>query len=305
MSGTHSNNRPPQDHPATCPQPPSPELSTKKPCDSADRGVNEARFWNTQVAEGNGFRSLFYGEVNNHLWKLMLPLLGPLESRRLLFVGCGTASVVAKRLAVLGAEVWCLDISEGSLKQLLRHPFGSLQSVIHPVVADAEQTPFTDGYFHVVLGKAIVHHLDTARFMKEVRRICVPNGQIVFSEPLGMNPLINLFRRLTPAARVPTEHPFKIADVRIIRKHCESLREYYSFLFAMFSLPWFAFGLGSAGRFFFRIGSWLDRVCFCVFPPAKWLAWNVTFSGRLGAYSQKCRQDAVSEQDVSDLAKEE
>ncbi|HUU58808.1 MAG TPA: class I SAM-dependent methyltransferase, partial [Phycisphaerae bacterium] len=137
----------------------------------ADRNAYEAGFWDRQVAAGGSFRRGFYDELNEHLWGLILRELGDLRDRRVLFVGCGTAAGPAKEMARRGADVWCVDISPSSLDKLMRHRFGELRGRIHPVLSDAEAMPFADGSFDVVVGKAIVHHLNLSRFMVEVRRV--------------------------------------------------------------------------------------------------------------------------------------
>jgi hypothetical protein len=39
----------------------------------------------------------------------------------------------------------------------------------------------------------------------------------VFLEPLGHNPLINLYRRLTPSMRTTDEHPLRMRDIARMR----------------------------------------------------------------------------------------
>ncbi len=45
-----------------------------------------------------------------------------------------------------------------------------------------------------------------------------------------MNPLINIFRRLTPKARSVDEHPLKTSDFNVLRKYFSGI-EIYSFIF--------------------------------------------------------------------------
>ena len=261
---------------------------THGPVGSADRKANEIQFWANQVARGDRLRRHFYDEVNDCLWDLILSQLGDVRDRRILLVGCGTSSVVVKWLAAQGAEVYAVDISPASVAQLMKHPFAGLEARIRPVVADAEQEPFADGVFDIVLGKAIVHHLDIERFLGEVERVSAAGALLVFSEPLGTNPLINLFRWLTPGARVPTEHPLRPGDVREVRRRCESAQEYYSFFLALAAMPCFSLRLDRLGRAVFGAGRRLDRAAFCLCPPLRWLAWNVTLVGRLGPPRGEC-----------------
>ncbi|GAG42520.1 unnamed protein product, partial [marine sediment metagenome] len=140
---------------------------------------------------------------------------------------------------------------------------------------------FDDGSFTVAVGKAIVHHLDVPRFMKEIRRVCTPGGRIVFCEPLGTNPLINLFRRLTPGLRVPGERPLKPKDIREIEKHCKAVRVDYAECFTAVSFPWYFLGLQRIGHVLYRTSRAAESALFRLIPPTRWLAWTVTIVGCL------------------------
>ncbi len=248
---------------------------------NVDRNLFEARFWDAQADTTKSFRNLFYEEVNNYLWDLILQEVGDLQNKRVLFVGCGTASAATKTMLECGAEIWCVDISPSSLHRLMRHPFGELKSKIHPVVCDAEDMPFEDDCFDVVVGKAIVHHLDIPKFLPEVWRVCKDEGLMVFSEPLGSNPFLNLFRWLTPKSRVPTEHPLKPFEVTLIRSYCQSMNSTFSFFLSMIALPFYAINRPHFADKCLKFFSAIDRVLFLILPPTRWMAWNVTVRGRV------------------------
>ncbi|MEM2002942.1 MAG: hypothetical protein QXT77_09880, partial [Candidatus Methanomethylicaceae archaeon] len=71
-----------------------------------------------------------------------------------------------------------------------------------------------------------------------VYRVLKQGGKGVFLEPLGHNPLINLFRKLTPQRRTPTEKPLKIDDVVFFAEPFSALRyrEFYLLALAAFAL---------------------------------------------------------------------
>ncbi len=228
------------------------------------------------------FRRRWYRRANRYLWQDVLKHVGDLAGRRVLFVGCGTTSTAAVDLAERGADVWCADISPDLLGRLREHPFGSLSSRIHAVAGDAQRMPFADQAFDVVVGKAIVHHLDIPAFMTEIDRVTAPRAKLVFSEPLGENPLINLFRWLTPRLRDADEHPLRSHDLAVIERHCSRLDTGFQFLFSAVSFPCYLVGLTRVGDVFLRLGSWLDRGIFAVCPPARRFAWAVTLVGWTG-----------------------
>ncbi|WP_182870604.1 class I SAM-dependent methyltransferase [Stieleria mannarensis] len=247
------------------------------------RKAYEEQYWDKKMSGGGKllFRRHWYKQYNRYLWQSVLKELGDLEGRKVLFVGCGSSASAAKDLASRGADVWCNDISPASLDQLMKHPFGDLAERIHPVVSDAENTPFEDDFFDAVVGTAIVHHLDIPKFFDEVRRVCRPGARFVFSEPLGTNPLIELFRLVTPSLRVPTEHPIRPSDLKYFRENCESFRMLGEGFLSALSFPVFFVGWKSAGHAVYRATHAAELGLFRVLTPARWLAWSAIFSGQL------------------------
>jgi SAM-dependent methyltransferase len=126
---------------------------------------------------------------------------------RVLEYGCGPGSQ-AFDLARCGAIVTGIDISPVAIELARAEARGAgLAERITFTVADAEDTGFAPGSFDVIVGSAILHHLDLRRSYAEIARLLAPGGRAVFFEPLGHNPLINAYRRATPQARTPDEHP--------------------------------------------------------------------------------------------------
>lgn len=72
------------------------------------------------------------------------------------------------------------DISPGMLESLERTA-ADLDLTVETEVAEAEQLPFEDGSFDVVLGHAVLHHIPgLERAFTEFRRVLRPGGLIVF-----------------------------------------------------------------------------------------------------------------------------
>jgi len=254
-----------------------------------DKTSYEAAYWDSRTGgvKRHLLQRRWYNYVNRCLWKRILEKVGDFKGRQVLFVGCGESSFAAREMAQKGADVWCVDVSCQSLNQLMKHPFGEFKSMIHPVVMDAQRMSFQADSFDVVLGKAVVHHLDIKIFMTELLRVCTPGARIVFSEPLETNPFINLFRRLTPKLRVPTEHPLKIRDIKTITGYCRSSGLNFSECLSLASYPWFLLGLERTGGFFHRILTKVDLCLFRLIPPLKWLAWIVMIEGYLTENAQE------------------
>jgi len=139
-----------------------------------------------------------------------------LESRadgaRVLEYGCGEGSS-GFALAERGASVVGIDISDGRIARAREAASASGAADLTFLVMNAEQLEFEDDTFDLICGTGILHHLDLERAYAEIARTLKPSGAAVFLEPLGHNPLINLYRRLTPRFRTADEHPLRVADL--------------------------------------------------------------------------------------------
>lgn len=84
---------------------------------------------------------------------------------------------------------------------------------------DAHHLELDDGIFDVVLGNGILHHLPNLQAaVSEISRVLKASGYAVFTEPLGMNPIINIFRKRTPDCRTEDEKPFTMQELEIIKQ---------------------------------------------------------------------------------------
>ncbi len=96
---------------------------------------------------------------------------------------------------------------------------------------------FPDGTFEMVCGTSILHHLDLNACINEIKRVLTPGGQAIFIEPLGHNPLVNLFRWLTPSMRSKDEHPLKQTDLDFLMKQFSEFHDTYYYLVSFLLLP--------------------------------------------------------------------
>jgi SAM-dependent methyltransferase len=145
-----------------------------------------------------------------------LQQLGDLRGRCLLDLGCGIGTS-STFFAVRGATVVGLDISSLMLSRAsaLGRRY-EVQSRFQPCQAVAECLPLRSGTFDFVYGYGILHHTDLQRTLEEVRRVLRPGGRAVFIEPLGLNPVISLYRRLSPEVLTSGERPLTWRDLRAI-----------------------------------------------------------------------------------------
>jgi SAM-dependent methyltransferase len=124
--------------------------------------------------------------------------LGDLRGRDVLELGCGKGEITTL-LARSGARVSAIDVSPASIEVARRRAsLHGVDSAVDFVVTAAERLPLYDESFDVVVGKAVLHHLDAARAAPELHRVMRRGARAAFSEPLGTNPLLRFARDHVP-----------------------------------------------------------------------------------------------------------
>ncbi len=101
----------------------------------------------------------------------VLTLLGDVKAKKILDVGAGNGRL-GLRLAKLGAEVTALDVSEEMLNKI---KIKNLKLKINTVIGEAEDLPFEDESFDIVIATFLIVHLKSlTRFFDEVYRVLKP-----------------------------------------------------------------------------------------------------------------------------------
>ncbi|MEM6785631.1 MAG: class I SAM-dependent methyltransferase [Bacteroidota bacterium] len=143
--------------------------------------------------------------------------LADLTGRRVLDFGCGrgerSLTLLERNAVVDGIDISRVYIEEADAAA---HAAGHSAERFQFVVGDAHALPYADATFDIVVGDGILHHLDLDTALSEIHRVLKPGGRALFSEPLLDNPLLKLFRLLTPRARTEDERPFSASDLRRI-----------------------------------------------------------------------------------------
>ena len=190
--------------------------------------------------------------------------------KRALEYGCGPESY-AFVMARKGAQVTGIDISEVAIEEVkklaLKEEAGKNTNFL---VMDAEALDFPDQEFDLICGTGILHHLHLDRAYGELARTLKPDGSAIFVEPLGHNPVIRLYRALTPRLRTADEHPLLMRDLREARRHFGNMKITYLHLFCLLAVPFrrtpiFPRLLGLLER--------LDRWVFKTLPFIRRYAW--------------------------------
>ena len=186
--------------------------------------------------------------------------------------GCGPG-FFAPYLASRGASVTGIDISETAIAQAQERAVEQgVSGNLTLKVMNAEALEFPAQSFDLVCGVAILHHLDLDRAYAEIARTLKPGGRAVFLEPLGHNPLINLYRRMTPTLRTEDEHPLLMRDLALADRYFDEVQTHYFTLHSLLAVPFRNMSIFSG---LLDACETADRLVFRTLPPARRLAWQV------------------------------
>ena len=176
-------------------------------------------------------RKLNYDDLGfkNNIFDSLLAEIGDIEDKKVLEFSCGDGWLT-KILASKGAEVWTFDISREAIRRTesrLRNT--NFKYRVHIDEMAAENLTYGSEMFDLVIGNAILHHVDLELCIKEIKRVLKRGGKAYFTEPLGHNPLLNLYRKLTPRLRSPDEKPLMFEQFGVINGQFEKFehKEYY------------------------------------------------------------------------------
>ncbi len=183
---------------------------------SIDVVERERRFYNVSHGRYRRWRRVIWRAIGPFNRNSELQTLYDPRGKRVLLYGCGPANDVGQLIDDGAASITGIDISDAEIDQAQRQARdGGYADRAEFRVADAHHTGLEDSSFDLIIGTAILHHLDVRRALAEIRRLLAPDGKAVFQEPLAHNPLLRLGRLLTPAARTEDEHPFTVEDWRL------------------------------------------------------------------------------------------
>ncbi len=210
-----------------------------------------------------------YSLIGNRNKAYEAVIYGNVQGLRILEYGCGSGSH-SLEIARLGGIVTGIDISEVGIRQAREKAEAAGVQGADYLVMDAMNMDFPDGTFDMVIGEGILHHLDLEQSYREICRVLKPGGRAIFMEPLGHNPAIEIFRKLTPRLRTEDEHPLVRRDLNLARKYFQPCE------FQYFHLTSFAALAFLKAPFFFGMVNFFDKVdrgLFKVIPPLGLLSW--------------------------------
>ena len=117
---------------------------------------------------------------------------------RVLDYGCGSGKL-GMYLALRNAKVWGFDLSAEGIV-VAKEVSARYGASAEFEQMDAEDLRYPDGFFDLVVGFGVLHHvIKYPAAASHLLRIVKPGGRVIFLETLWDNPLINFARRFTTA----------------------------------------------------------------------------------------------------------
>jgi len=225
-------------------------FENKKASGSDVRSSQSKFYWATSVP---------INEHNNNICRVI-------NGKSVLEIGCASgkeAEIYTKYCSsYIGIDI--SDIAIENAKAL------KIENAIFLCV-DGHKIPSENSKFDFVIVNSLLHHLDLEVTLKEIHRVLKGDGALLFREPLGTNPIFQLYRFLTPSARTNDERPFTFSDI--------SLMKYY---FILDNVRWIGFfSILSAFvrlKSFRTLMTYLDKAM--SFTPAKYIFWQFAGSAR-------------------------
>jgi ubiquinone/menaquinone biosynthesis C-methylase UbiE len=201
------------------------------------RHESEKRFHDKKFSDRNtsiysiGFMSSMFNDV--------MDKIGDLEGQNVLETGCGSGWFT-KILAKKGANIWAFDISAEAVNvtKTLMHELGYDNSVKIDQMP-AENMSYEPEMFDLVIGNAILHHLDLNLAVGEIFRVLKKGGKALFMEPLGHNQLINFYRRLTPHLRSKDERPLEFNQFDLFYNSFNRFEHHEYYFLSCFALVFY------------------------------------------------------------------
>lgn len=246
--------------------------------DLVDRLKSEAEFQNKRslnVSKGKKeLRSEFYflaDRAKEHYNEL---LLKHCVGSNVLVAGCSEGGVTP--LAKAGAKhVIGVDIADKAIERLkVAIEREGLSDRASALVGNAEDLHLPEKSVDLICCSGVIHHLDISNAIGSWKKALSDNGKVVMLEPMAMNPLIFLFRLVTPSMRTHDEHPLVPGDIAYFKKHFRTVKVRGYVLTSLFSL--FLIFAPGLMRSFCKPLEKLDDILLRVFPFLVYFTWTTT-----------------------------
>ncbi len=234
----------------------------------SDTNIREKEFHNKLHSSGDErSQNKFYKALNNLYEDFLVSLKSKIPNKNVLDFGCGKGSYTEKVVYFNPSKITAIDISEKAIEIAKNKNLNKVDYMVE----NCENTKLNSSSFDIVYGVGILHHLNLNKAIKEIERLLKKDGTLVFIEPLGTNPIINFYRKLTPNARSKDEHPLTFNDIKYFKSLFKEVEiNYYGF----FTLIFFPLYKSPKNSKIFSFLSGIDKILFKI-PIFRFLAWSI------------------------------
>lgn len=142
-------------------------------------------------------------------------------------------------------------------------------------VMDCEKTGLPDNSFDVILEQGALHHMDLDAAYKEAARLLRPDGKFFCLEAIRHNPIIHLYRRMTPHLRTAWEVDHILGRQQVMKglEYFNKIEKKHYFMFSILAVPFRNTILFKPLLSVFRAAdAVLTRL-----PIFQWLSWQCLF----------------------------
>ena len=134
---------------------------------------------------------IFPNIIRKREMEIIFDVIASVKPRTILDLGCG-GGWLSKILSAKGYHVIGIDISASLIKKATKVAPKSVGFLI----GDCMNLPFDNTTFDLIIGIAVLHHLDLDKTLAECHRVLSKKGSMLFMEPNALNPLMAIGRRL-------------------------------------------------------------------------------------------------------------
>jgi SAM-dependent methyltransferase len=167
--------------------------------------------------------------------RAILALMGDLKGKHLLDVGAGLGES-SVYFALQGAHVTSLDLSPRMVDCAVA--LGKAHGVsLRGLVQSGEELQVPEEHFDIVYIANTIHHVtDKDLLFQQIQKVLKPGGLFFSYDPIGYNPVIEIYRRMATQVRTDDEAPLTFADVDIARRYFRNVqhREFWILTLSLF-----------------------------------------------------------------------
>jgi SAM-dependent methyltransferase len=221
--------------------------------------------------------------------------MGSIKGKKILEIGCGLGEA-SVYFAKQGAQVTATDISPKMVEKAQELAKFHKTSVEGRVVSANNLDNIPDNYFDFSYAGNLLHHVEIIKCVTLLKPKLKEGGIAFFWDPIAYNPVINVYRKLATKVRTDDEHPLKLNDIQTIKSVFSKVELEYFWLTSLGIFLWYFLVkkvdpnkerywkkiLQDADEIshFLKITQGIDRFLFKVFPPFRYLAWNVVIKAQ-------------------------